>query len=369
MNFFEESTEQSKVKIAIVAKYFEVWAQIMLHTQNMNIAYVDLFSGPGRYEDGTKSTPIRILEIAIQNNFMRQRLVTIFNDKNKNNTDLLSEEISRLPNIEKLSHYPEVTNQVVGNEVMKLFEQTESMPTFFFVDPWGYKGLSLDLIYSVVKNWGCDCIFFFNYQRINMGLHNDMVREHMDALFGKEGASELRRKLIPLNPEQRELTIIEHLCSAIKKLGLKYVLPFRFKDDRGTRSSHHLIFVSKKFLGYEKMKEIMAKESSGEEQGVANFEYNPIDKKIVNKQQLLFELSRPLDDLKDMLLEAFSGQTIKMNDIYMQHSINRPYTKKNYKDTLKQLEEQGKIQASPHKKGTFGDNVLVKFPDRIKSKK
>ena len=60
------------------------------------------------------------------------------------------------------------------------------MPTFFFVDPWGYKGLSLRLINSVLKDWGCDCVFFFNYNRINMGLGNDAVEKHMDALFGKE---------------------------------------------------------------------------------------------------------------------------------------------------------------------------------------
>jgi hypothetical protein len=31
------------------------------------IAYVDLFAGPGRYGNGTKSTPLLILETAIAN--------------------------------------------------------------------------------------------------------------------------------------------------------------------------------------------------------------------------------------------------------------------------------------------------------------
>ena len=74
------------------------------------------------------------------------------------------------------------------------------VPTLLFVDPWGYKGLSLNLIDSVLKNWGCDCIFFFNYNRINMGLNNENVKEHMDALFGEQRANELRHKLSPLLP-------------------------------------------------------------------------------------------------------------------------------------------------------------------------
>ena len=67
-------------------------------------------------------------------------------------------------------------------------------------------------------------------------------------------------------------------------MGGKYVLPFAFKNETGTRTSHHLIFVSKHPLGYGIMKEIMAKESSRPRAGRADFEYNPAD----NEQPLLF---------------------------------------------------------------------------------
>ena len=55
----------------------------------------------------------------------------------------------------------------------------------------------------------------------------------------------LREKLKLLKPEQRELTIVEEICEALVEMGGKYVLPFRFKNDKGSRTSHHLIFVSK----------------------------------------------------------------------------------------------------------------------------
>ena len=364
-SFFDESREQSQVKSAIVAKYFDVWSQVMLKTQNRypyhdnKIAYIDLFAGPGRYTDGTISTPLLVLEKAVQDNELRQRLVTIFNDKNESNTNSLLEAIKELPGIETLNYQPQVLTQEVGEEIVKMFEKMRLIPTLFFVDPWGYKGLSLRLVNSVLKDWGCDCIFFFNYTRINMGLNNDAVQEHMNALFGKERADHLRPKLDSLTPQNREVTIIEELCRAIRDSGPEYVLPFRFKDDRGSRTSHHLIFVSKHFKGYEIMKNIMADESSNTQQGVATFEYNPADV----QQPFLFELSRPLDDLGDMLLREFAGQKLKMSDIYKQHNVNRPYTKPNYKQVLGQLEDQGKITASKHRRNTFGDNVLVTFPD------
>ncbi len=54
------------------------------------------------------------------------------------------------------------------------------------------------------------------------------------------------------------------------------------------------------------MKEIMARESSTANQGVATFEYNP----VLHRQGLLFELSRPLEDLQTMLLKEFSGEVL-----------------------------------------------------------
>src|SRR5690242_7581689 len=87
--FFKEAKEQSLVKTTIVSKYFWVWAQVIISTTKRysgKIAYIDLFAGPGRYEDGTKSTPILVLERAIADEAMRKCLVTIFNDVDGKNT-------------------------------------------------------------------------------------------------------------------------------------------------------------------------------------------------------------------------------------------------------------------------------------------
>ena len=116
------------------------------------------------------------------------------------------------------------------------------------------------------------------------------------------------------------------------------------------------------------MKGIMAGESSKLEQGVPTFEYNPADAMY----PVLFELSRPLDDLADMLLNDFAGQNLTMRQIYERHHIGRRYIVKNYKDVLRKLEAEGKIQADPpaerrrKRKGevTFADGVRVDFPPR-----
>jgi len=202
-----------------------------------------------------------------------------------------------------------------------------------------------------------------------MGLPNVFVDKHMNSLFGQERADTLREQLKKLKtPHERELAIVEAISQALKEIGGNYVLPFCFKTDTGTRTSHHLIFVSKHERGYSIMKDIMAKESSSTEQGVPLFEYNS----ATQNQPLLFELSRPLDDLENMLLNEFSGQTLTMEEIYNQHNVGKRYISKNYKEALKKLEQQGKIIADPpaskrrKQKGeiTFGDQVRVTFPPK-----
>jgi len=329
-----------------VAKYFWAWAKVVIpqaRKRANKIAYIDLFAGPGRYKDGMKSTPLLILEKAIQDADMCEMLVTIFNDANGDSSKSLEEAIKSLPGIESLRHYPQLYNFEVGTQIAQMFQQMNLVPTLFFVDPWGYKGLSLRLVQSVLKDWGCDCIFFFNYNRINMGLANELVREHMNALFGQTRADALRARLISLDPRERELEIVESLAQALRETGGRFVLPFGFRNAQGNRTSHHLIFVNKNIRGYTIMKEVMARESSKVEQGVATFEYNPADRHY----PLLFELSRPLDDLAEMLLADFSGQRLRMEEIYEGHHVGKPYIKRNYKDAKMPFDSWNQKAALP----------------------
>jgi three-Cys-motif partner protein len=372
-DFFEEFREQSLIKAKIVRDYFWAWAKVIIAAQKRyggadRIAYIDLFSGPGRDKAGTKSTPLLVLETAIADPEMRERLATIFNDKDSDHSRSLEEAIRSLPGVKTLKYEPLVMNEDVGTEVVKMFDNMNLVPTLFFVDPWGYRGLTLKLIDSVLKDWGCDCIVFFNYNRINMGLPNQAVEAHMNALFGEKRRDALRERLNGLNTADREIAIVEEIAEALKDLGGKYVLPFTFKTENGRRTSHHLIFVSKAFKGYEIMREIMARQSTTSDQGVPSFCYNPADGRF----PMLFELARPLDDLLEMLRSDFAGKSLTVRQIYERHSIGKGYILKNYKDALRQLETTGKIQADPPaakrpmRKGerTFADTVLVIFPKR-----
>ena len=190
----------------------------------------------------------------------------------------------------------------------------------------------------------------------------------MDALFGSDRAERLRDVLVGLGSDERENLIVEELCEALKEMGGSYVLPFRFKNEKGKRTSHHLIFATKHFKGYEIMKGIMAKESSEHHQGVASFEYSPASEKF----PILHGLVQPMEALQRTLVRDFAGETLTMRQVYETHCVGTPYVSSNYKAALRELEAKGKIKVDPpaderpRRKGeiTLADHVRVTFPTK-----
>ena len=299
-DFFSERADQSEVKARIVTKYFTTWARIIT-SRNAKVGYIDLFCRPGRYEDGSASTPLMLLSEALNIPALMDGLVSFFNDADEKHTNTLQNEIAKLPNISDLRYKPQIQVGTIDRSAADFFEKTKLIPTLSFIDPFGYKGLSRSLIQAIIKDWASECIFFFNYSRINAGVSNDKVLNHMQALFGAENLTALQKKL-KAHHVRREPTIVAHLVSAMKDAGAKFVLPFKFKSNSDARTTHYLIFVTKHQTGYEIMKEIMAAESSHLDQGVPSFEHSSTRARLSGT---LFP--RALNDLEDDLVVKFKG--------------------------------------------------------------
>lgn len=382
--FFAEPTSRSGVKAALVAKYFWAWARLLhreARQRGLPLQYLDLYAGVGRYDDGSPSTPLLVLENSIADPDYRDLVAARLNDIDLKKCSLLEEAIRSLPGVESLRYRPRIENGAVDDAMTEQLEAASASlpPTLSFVDPWGYKGLSLRLIRALSRPWGCDCIFFFNYNRVNAGLSNPLVVEQMDALFGKERADNLRGRIAKLSPEGRERAILDEIKNALEEGSARRVLPFAFKADSGNRTSHYLILVTKRPVGFEIMKNIMAKESSDAPQGVPTYEFNPIRARslaIPSQQLAMFDEPpslQPLDVLQERLLHHFADRSLTMVEVYQEYNRADPrYLARNYKDALLRLEARERIVVQPPAnqrpapKGvlTFADWVRVTFPPR-----
>jgi three-Cys-motif partner protein len=361
--FFASPTTQSQVKAEIVAKYFWSWATILVkHRKDRRIAYLDLFAGPGAYNDGTASTPLKVLERTIADPALAKALLCYFSDINKGDLAKLEMTARALPGYADLANAPQYSCHRVDDRVAEDLESLDLVPTLLFADPFGYKALSLRLISAILRNDASEVIFFFNYSRINAALNNSFMRANVDRLFGKERADALRTRLKERHwsPLQRERLILECMVEALRTAHGFFVRPFRFWNERGTRVSHYLVHVTKHPLGHEVMKSVMYTLSAKSPDGVAFFEHNAGPRPI----EIFPEYS--IQHLKQELVETFAGRTSTVTAIRRAHHPGRPYVEQNYKTALKELEREGCVAIKPswteRRPGTLRDTASVTFP-------
>jgi three-Cys-motif partner protein len=306
-----------------------------------------------------------VVESIIVNQVWRNKVVVICNDAAPQFCQSLTKSLSELPGIDTLRYKPKVSNKIVGDDIATYLERIRLVPTLSFIDPWGYKGLSSRLIQALIKDWGSNCIFFFNYNRINAGINNPKVVRHLNSIFGVERANALRERVNKMTPFEREQEILNELAEALSENRKNYVLPFRFIRPDGKRTSHYLILVSKHIMGYTVMKKIMYNLSSEHNDGVASFSYISV---APNRQLSLLSLfDKPLDGLADELCKRFRGQTLTVQEVFEKHHINTPFVFCNYQEAIRRLEDEKRVVCDPSKRQirngviTMSGNVKVCF--------
>jgi hypothetical protein len=257
---------------------------------------------------------------------------------------------------------PEVYCEKVNDRITAMLAGAKLPPTLAFLDPFGYKGLTNRLIQAVLKDFGSDVIFFFNYNRVNAAIDNGCVEEHIEALFDLVGADVLRRDLDGLDSCQREQEVMRQLEDALKNRGhARYVRHFTFLNETGSRTSHRIVFATKHRLGAKIMKGVMAAAGGWEDHGVPLYCYGG--------PRPTLSLFDPLSELTTSLLEHFAGQSLTVEELYMTHGLDLPYTEANYKTVLLGLEADGRVvcdkpaslRRSRSGRPTLADSVTVRF--------
>ena len=362
--FFKEKRDASEIKSEILNKYFETWAGIMLNKKKRNLLYVDLFSGPGIYDNGQKSTPIKILDSIYRSKgkWIDYDLYvqTIFNDKSK-------KIISKLKhNIESLDYHNELTNKpVIGNEIASLEVLNRCLnsgfPSLTFIDPLGY-GYTNEMLISSVRNWGSDLFVLFNINRIRGAVRNYKVANNMYGIFDKSIGSIQDFYQKNSSAYQREQFIVTTFEKIFEDHGYK-TLKFRINFPNKNQTSHYLYFVSKAEIAILRAKEIMEKYSDVQPDDVPLFGAN------IRQSPMFFpeicEFS--IHNLKKEILQnrnRFEGLTIK--NIYLVHNYKTNYINVNYKDAIGKLWVDGKLKVFKPNKQEIRDPKKITYTATVK---
>jgi three-Cys-motif partner protein len=364
-NFFEHQTLESRVKTGIVTDFFATWINIVGAKSNGPLAYMELFAGPGVFDDGTKSTPILIAEHVLADAARRQRVMLVLNEKDSRFADRLESNIKALDGYELLRHEPVLLRKEVGTDHQLFLKQISGIPAVIFVDPWGYKGVSLKLFADYIRDgWGRDGLFFFNYLRINAGLSNSepSIHAHMQRMFGDERADELRERLRFLSPHQREPIVLDAMTTALKAAGIKYVHRFNF-----SKRNDHLFFITMHPKGLQAIKGVMKKWSSVDSEGVPLFSTQAIPEPPAQQSFAMFHAETELEKLRRDLLLKFAGRTVSFDEMFIEHHPDTRCIEANYREVLRQLEDERLISVlvppgTTRRAGTYGKRIRIIFP-------
>jgi len=336
--FFDRPREGSRVKQEIITKYFNAYMNKMARSRT--VGYADLFAGPGLYRNGEKSTPVLTCERVVADERLRNCVRLWFNEADPEVFEDLKKNIASVTGISSLRFEPSVTHIVISKSIAPKLER-KGIPTLLFADPCGYKGLSLRLITASLKRFGNDCVFFFNYRRVNMKLGYPVMDGSINEFFEPDRAGPLRAEVKRLSPLDRETRVLAAIEEALREAGaFPLVFPFR---GEGGGTSHHLVFASKNQAALAMMKRIMAKASSDEVEGVASFDFDPRDRGSEPSNLSFFT---GLYEVKERLLQIFKG-SLTFGEIIDAEEPLTQYTDTNYRDALLELESDGSVEMDP----------------------
>lgn len=364
-DFFKTQTQSSRIKANIVANYFPKYCKIILKSPQKEIRYLDLFAGPGIYEDGSLSTPILIGDACNKDNDLRKVVRLMFNDNEHIETLKKNYELRYTKS--PFQFQPKFGNKTVGED-----EQINSYlrkvnngnrnphPTLLFFDPFGYKGINTNDLGKFLCNWGNEIFLFFNIKRIHAAVENDKFDDLMSELFPTT-IKKIRkdRKFVGTVSERLSL-IIDNLSDEFKRIVPNlYHCAFKFQEEDSNTTSHYIIHFTKHNRGYDLVKQIYNDfDNIGATLG-KNGDYTFDAKKLDTTDLQLNFADQNIIVLGNQLLEKYKGKTLTAAQLFEEHQKLTKYCRKHYSDTLRDLVIHGKVKSNFTDEKVHSVTVLI----------
>lgn len=334
--------EHTRVKHELLGKYLKVWVS-KLGSVHKRVCYFDGFAGRGDYEDKTLGSPIIAMRVA--NEVAKKRagseVVCVFIEKDLENYKNLNRIVQ-----EYEPEYPCVKPQCVNGEfasvISDLLEDVGARlaPSFFFIDPFGFSGIPFRIIKDILSIQRTETFFTFMYRDISRFLALPNIEHVFDELFG----TRIWREIISANlrEEQREHALRELYVRQLREeAGARFTWAFRVCTESKFQTLYYLIHATNRFDGHDLMKSIMYKQGAR-----GTFAYLGPEDFAAHHQMTLFPDTSNIASLKKYLLERFRGQKLAYDKV-REESWETPFIDKHFREALKELIKEDKINISP----------------------
>lgn len=352
-DFFKKQTHSSRIKANIVAKYFPQYCRILLKKPQDQLRYLDLFAGPGIYEDGSFSTPLLIAKSCAEDSELSKKVRLLFNDNEhitkleKNFKEKISENVfffkPRFAN--KTVEKDEKINEYLKKKYTNI---KNPHPTLLFFDPWGYKGIDTRILGEFMKNWGNEIFLFVNIKRIHPAIENKkfdtLMRSLFPTLFNK--IKEDRRYKATVS--ERLNLIMDNLSEEFKGVVGKelYSTQFKFQEEDSKTTSHFIIHFTKHRRGYELVKQIFYDFDNIGATLDKDGSYTFDAKKMYSKDIAIEFRDQNIETLSNRLEKKYKGKSIFARKLFDEHHSSTKFSETHYIKTLRYMVENNKIKAT-----------------------
>jgi three-Cys-motif partner protein len=348
----------TQAKHDILGRYLSSWFGI-LGQRIPRIMYLDGFCGPGRYEDGEDGSPIIALKEALKHGDLLRNtdIIFFFIDERQDRIEHLKQEISLLqipPNFKLIVQTGEFQHILEQEFDRAKQNKTNLVPTFAFVDPFGFKGVPFDLIKQLLNNPRTEVFINVMIDFVNRFIEhpNSTVQQHIIDLFGTPNAL----NVIQAGGDREE---------NLRRLYLKQLQPYaRFiryfeMQDEFNRAIYYLFFATNHPLGFTRMKEAFWKVDPD-----SGFKFSD----ATNPSQMVLFRTDPIPALARLIAQKYVSQSVITDQIRCFVEEETIYVTSHMKKALMSLEAEERIKVDALKidskkriKNSFPDGVKITF--------
>jgi three-Cys-motif partner protein len=353
----------SRIKHEIFNSYFGAWAAILSKSFKY-LAYFDCFAGDGRYVDEhgqpLPGSPQRAVGIAThlvsKTNGLSLTLGFIERDEAKAarlRADLTS--MATPPGL-KCSVLAGDARDLVDQILKALQNRMGTVPTLFFVDPYGHP-LPVPILKSLLAIPKAEVLVNLMWYRISMDLGNVDRFEHFNYMFGHERW--IDQKFMRLTCRAREESFLEYFEQEVAApYRAHFPMPYSPEDGVAApdkRRKFYLVHFSSHPRAATAMKAVMHRAEKN------------IERLYGSPNQPSFGFAEPgtlrVAELTRILCATFhTRQQVTFREL-LDWTANLPYFEPEYRQALKQLDDEGKVQIDRResKRTGLADGDIIRF--------
>lgn len=360
-----EIPAHTSAKHEMLRRYLGAWFGIFGRSQWQQRAnYIDGFAGPGVYESGEPGSPVIALRTLLEHTSfasMATHFNFLFNEGDPERADILRDQVEAV-RVEAGGWPGNVNVQVcndnffdLGEELLGAMEPGKVLaPTFFFIDPFGYKDVPLSLIRRLLDHKGCELLFYFDFNSVNRFGTAHVVDPTLTEYFGTDAFQHA-----PKSGDPRRAAYFHDLFEAQlrSECGLSYIQSFEMVRSSG-HTGYYLFFGTRNLDAFDKMKQAMwAIDPTG------NYRFSDRYADV----DVLFGDEVDTTPLRGELLRQFAGRSVLIEVVTQWVIMSTPFASNHVKRaSLKVLEDADQISVTGkpgRRRGNYPDGTVIHFPE------